>query len=1088
MESGTWNWEEYGILFMDKLLKPRIPCCIFIATLLALYLALLEPMIAAPAGSGAKLVEFGRDIRPIFSDNCFACHGPDEKTRQVDLRLDTREGPFEDRGGYRIIAPGDSSRSRLFQRINSEDEALLMPPSWSGRELTRKQIELIRQWIDQGAEWRLHWSFIPPKRPPLPKVKNGSWPRNPIDHFILSRLEREGLQPSPEAVKETLMRRVTLDLTGLPPTPAEVDAFLADGSPDAYEKVVDRLLQSPHYGERMAMQWLDLARYADTHGYQTDGDRDMWRWRDWVIEAFNRNLSFDQFTIEQLGGDLLPEASLDQKIATGFHRNHRSNSEGGVVPEEWLVEYAVDRVNTTATVWLGLTLGCARCHDHKYDPIAQKEFYQVFAFFNNVPERGIVYKIGNSEPFIKAPTPCMQRELDDLERELASAQGALNNVRHELAAAQVAWEAAPAAVPIDWTISDGLVARFGLDGDTTDKKADRSGSWISAPADSKAVESDAEAGIYGPGKIGRAAGFDGHRFVDVGKVAPFGAKDKVSFGAWIYPSDAQAGGIFSIMEEDFRPQLFSLHLSDSKIRVNLGQRWLDDSIRLETEMSLTPKRWYHVMITHDGSQRAKGLKIYVDGELQEVRILLDGFTGELPNVKKNPLRIGVGDEEKYFKGSIDDVRYYDRELSAPEIEAVASAESVAEILAIPRAERTRQQSQKIDAYFVENEAPPHIRRSYQHLKKVSKRKEQLEESIPTVMVMQEAEKPRPTFVLRRGEYDKPTDEKVSRGVPGIFPPLPEGAPDNRLGLAQWLVDPSNPLTSRVTVNRFWEMYFGTGLVKTTEDFGSQGELPSHQDLLDWLATEFVGSGWDIKAMQKRIVMSATYRQSSKVSEHLLQKDPDNRLLARAPRLRLPAEMVRDQALAASGLLKGTIGGPSVKPYQPPGLWEELSERTYVQDHGDQLYRRSMYTFWKRTVPPPTMTTFDAGAREMCIVRRERTNTPLQALALMNDVTYVEAARVLAEHMMSEGGATPEERVTLGFRLLTARRPTSQEKELLLNGFHRNRDRYQENKEAAMKLVSTGEFERNEQLDVSELAAYTMAASLILNLDEVITKE
>ena len=1070
-------------------MKSRIRLSIFLAVAhLVFYLFPLKPISAAPAGLSSDAVEFSRDIRPIFSDNCFTCHGPDTKMRQANLRLDTPTGPFEDRGGHRIIVPGNSSQSRLFHRISSENEATRMPPPWSGRTLTKEQIELVRRWINQGAQWQMHWSFIPPQRPLLPNVKTKSWPRNPIDYFILARLEDQGLQPAPEAADETLIRRVTLDLTGLPPTPAELDAFLGDESLDAYEKVVDRLLQSPHYGERMAREWLDAARYADTHGYQTDGDRDMWRWRDWVIEAFNRNLPFDRFTIEQLAGDLLLEATVNQRIATGFNRNHRSNSEGGVVPEEYLVEYAVDRLDTTATVWLGLTLGCARCHDHKYDPISQKEFYQVFAYFNNVPERGIAYKIGNSEPFIQAPTPQMQRELDDLDRKLAAAETAFRSIEPESVAAQVRWEAnRPAVPPVDWTISDGLMTRFGLDGDTSEENADRSGSWISIQDDGNTRKFEADGQVYGPGKIGQAADFDGRRFIDAGKVAQFGSRDKISFGAWIYPTETQSGGILSVMDEEFRPQNFSLHLGDDKIRVSLGQRWIDDSIHLETETTLIPLHWHHVMITHDGWQRAKGLKVYVNGELQEVTVLMDAFTGDLPEIGTHPLRIGVGDEGEYFRGYIDDVRYYHRELLAEEIEVISSADSLTRILTIPPQKRTQQQARKISTYFLGIEAPPHIRRAYLELKTLRRQRQQLEDSIPTVMVMEEAEEPRQTFLLKRGEYDKP-GEKVSRGVPAIFPPLPPGAPNNRLGLARWLVDPSNPLTARVAVNRYWQMFFGTGLVKTPEDFGSQGEAPSHPRLLDWLATELVGQGWNIKALQKLIVMSATYRQSSKVSEPLRQEDPDNRLLARAPRLRLPAEIIRDQALAASGLLTATIGGPSVKPYQPPGLWKELFERPYVQDHGDKLYRRSIYTFWKRTIPPPTMTTFDAGARETCIVRRSHTNTPLQALALMNDVTYVEAARMLAQRMMIEGGSSPEQRLAAGFRLLTARWPGPQEKGILLNSFYRNRLRYYNDEEAALNLVSVGDSARSPELDVRELAAYTMIASLILNLDEVIMRQ
>ncbi len=1081
--------EFQPILPREDQLKSRIRLGVSLAVAhLVFYLFPLWPISAAPVGLSSEAVEFSRDIRPIFSDNCFTCHGPDVKMRQANLRLDAPIGPFEDRGGRHIIVPRDSSQSGLFQRISSENEAVRMPPSWSGRTLTTEQIELVRRWINQGAQWQIHWSFIPPQRPPLPKVNTRFWPRNPIDYFILARLEDEGLLPSPEADRETLIRRVTLDLTGLPPTPAELAAFLRDESTHAYEKVIDRLLQSSHYGERMAMEWLDAARYADTHGYQTDGNRDMWRWRDWVIQAFNRNMPFDQFTIEQIAGDLLPDATVEQRIATGFNRNHRSNSEGGIVPKEYLVEYAVDRVNTTATVWLGLTLGCARCHDHKYDPISQNEFYQVLAYFNNVPERGRVYKIGNSEPFIKAPTPQMQWELDDLDRKLTSAKVTFRNIEPESVAAQMRWETNQAMAPlVDWTISDGLVTRFELNGQTTDQNTDWSGSWISIQDNENTHKFEPDDLMCGPGKTGQAADFDGHRFIDAGKVAQFGPKDKISFGAWIYPTETQSGGILSVMDKEFRPENFSLHLSDNKIRVSLGQRWLDDAIHVETKMNLTPMRWYHVMITHNGSQRSKGLKIYVNGELQKVKVLMDLFTGDLPEIQKYPLRIGVGDEEKYFRGYIDDVRYYHRELLVDEIEVVSSSDSITEILAISPEERTPQQARKISTYFLENEAPPHIRDAYLRFKTLRKQRRQLEDSIPTVMVMEEAEEPRQTFLLKRGEYDKP-GEKVSRGVPAIFPPFPQGMPNNRLGLGRWLVDPSNPLTSRVTVNRYWQMFFGTGLVKTPEDFGSQGELPSHPQLMDWLATELVGGGWNIKALQKLIVMSATYLQSSRISESLQQYDPDNRLLARAPRLRLPAEMIRDQALAACGLLTVTIGGPSVKPYQPPGLWKELFSGSYVQDHGDKLYRRSVYTFWKRTIPPPTMTTFDADARETCTVRRSHTNTPLQALALMNDVTYVEAARLLAQRMMTEGGNSPEERLSSGFRLLTARWPSPQEQKILLNTFYRNRLRYYNDEEAALNLISVGESEWSQELDIRELATYTTVASLILNLDEVITRQ
>jgi hypothetical protein len=1021
-------------------------------------------------------VDFNRDIRSILSDTCFQCHGPDEAKREAELRLDTKAGAFVELDGHRVIVPNQPAGSELFRRITAEDADERMPPADAERKLTARQIELIRRWIEQGAKWEEHWSFVAPQRPALPTVQNAGWPRSPIDYFILARLERERLAPSAETEKTTLIRRVTLDLTGLPPTPAEVDAFLADDSPDAYEKVVDRLLRSPRYGERMAMQWLDAARYADTAGYQTDGERQMWRWRDWVIEALNRNLPFDQFTVEQLAGDLLPNPTLDQLIATGFNRNHRANSEGGIVFEEYMVEYAVDRVDTTATVWLGLTMGCARCHDHKYDPLLQKDFYRTLAYFNNIPERGRVIKYGNSPPLIKSPTQTQQQQLQELDRELAAARRDFQNRRQELAAAHAAWEASLANSPkIDWSITESLVVHLPLDGDTA------AAAGGSARGEFKGGEP-----VYASGKLGQAVELGGQQFIDVADVAKFSGHEKASFAAWIFHRGQQPGAVLSLMdEEDSRDKGFSIIINgEGQLHVNFGPRWLDDALRLHTERPLTPGRWHHVAVTYDGLQMAGGLKVYVDGQLQPVTVLLDMFTGTFTTTP--PLRIGSQGTESQFHGLIDDVRYYTRELSPDEVAVVATAESIHDIATIPADKRTAGQADKMREYFLRHAAPDSVRESYARLEELRKQRAALEESIPTTMVMQELAEPRETFVLKRGEYDKP-GEKVSRGVPASLSPLPTGAPSNRLGFAQWLVDPSNPLTSRVAVNRYWQMYFGTGLVKTVEDFGSQGERPSHPELLDWLATEFIRSGWDIKAMQKLIVMSATYRQSSHVTPALLQRDPDNRLLARAPRLRLPAETVRDQALAASGLMTPTIGGPSVKVYQPDGLWSDIASDSFTQDHGDKLYRRSLYIFWKRTVPPPSMTTFDASSRETCIVHRSRTNTPLQALALLNDITYVEAARALAQRMMTEGGDTHRERLAFGFRLITARSPALAESAILLAGFERNLAKYRENQDAATKLVSVGESKWSADTDVAELAAYTAAANLILNLDEAVTK-
>jgi hypothetical protein len=1021
--------------------------------------------IGTSAADNQVAVVFNRDIRPILSDNCFQCHGPDKATRKAKLRLDQETSVFKDR---QVIVPGKPDQSEVFQRITAQNDKERMPPASSGHKLTSRQIALVRRWIEQGAKWQKHWSLIPPHRAELPAVKQKHWPKNPIDYFVLTRLEQEGLKPSPEADRTTLIRRATLDLTGLPPTPAEVDAFLADKSAQAYGKVVDRLLRSPRYGERMASRWLDAARYADTNGYQTDGERIMWRWRDWVIEAFNNNMPFDRFTIEQIAGDMLPEATLEQKIATGFNRNHRGNSEGGVIPEEYAVEYVVDRVDTTATVWLGLTMGCGKCHDHKYDPISQKEFYQVFAYFNNVPERGKAIKYGNSPPYIKTPTREQQKQLEALGAKLQAARKHFRSLEPEIAAAQTRWELT--GKPTDghpWAYTPGLVAHFDLDGNIP------KGSVVGGEAH------------YVPGPMGKAASFDGKRYLDAGNVADFGFFDKFSLAAWIKPHGPKGGAILSRMHDSDRAEGYSIVLEAGHIHVNLIKRWLDDAIRVQTEKPLSANDWRHVAVSYDGSRLASGIKIYVNGELQKLKVNLDDLNQSFRT--KEPFRIGRGGGPgSGFHGAIADVRVYDHVLSAADADLLAQTESINKIVSIPAAKRNRHQAHKLRTYFLEQQASPAIKQARRNLIDLEKEYEKLDESIPTTMVMKEMKTPRPTHILIRGEYDK-KGPRVTPGVPASLPPLPAGAPNNRLGFARWLVHPSNPLTARVAVNRIWQLHFGQGLVKSVEDFGAQGEWPSHPELLDWLATEFVRTGWNIKAMHKLIVTSAAYQQASKVTPALLAKDPDNRLLARGPRVRLSAEMIRDQALFISGLLVEKLGGPSVKPYQPGGLWKELADENYVQDHGEKLYRRSLYTFWKRTIPPPAMMTFDAAGRETCVVRHGRTNTPLQALNLMNDVTYVEAARNLAQRIMLER-KTVKERLSLAFRLATSRKPRPMELKILQMGFEQHRATYQKDHQAALKLVSAGESPRDMRLDVGELAAYTAMAGLILNLDEVVTKE
>ncbi|HVW84002.1 MAG TPA: DUF1553 domain-containing protein, partial [Bryobacteraceae bacterium] len=734
---------------------------------------------------------------------------------------------------------------------------------------------------------------------------------------------------------------------------------------------------------------------------------------------------------------------LDQRIASGFNRNHRGNGEGGIVPEEYAVEYVVDRVDTTSTVFMGLTVGCARCHDHKYDPIAQKEFYQLYAYFDNIPERGNAQKFGNSPPLIKAPTTEEQARLKQFDADIAAAEKKFALLNSQAIAGEHSWEKT-AAANTEWAEPRHLAADL-------------------LPA---------------------SASFDGQTVIDGGNVANFGFYDKFTLSAWINPSSPDGAILARAKDEPEGPGI-SMLLKDGKVQVNLVLRWLDDSGRVETRDPIALNRWQHVVFTYDGSRFADGMKIYVDGVERPLKVNLDQINQNF--AVKEPFRIGGGaGPANRFHGAIRNVRVYGKALPPAEVAVLALPQSVGEIAAMDPSKRTEAQRDKIRLCWLDRFAPAPVQDAWKSLLQLRDDRERYEDGVPTVMVMQEMPTPRETFLLKRGAYDHP-GEKVGRGVPAVLPPLPKTASNDRLGFARWLVDPANPLTARVAVNRFWQMYFGTGIVKTVEDFGSQGEWPTNPELLDWLATEFVRTGWDMKALQKTIVMSATYRQSSKASPELIQRDPENRLLARGPRFRLPAEAVRDQALAVSGLLVEKIGGPSVKPYQPAGLWKELSGgEDYKQDKGEGLYRRSLYTFWKRASPPPMMVNFDSAGREACTVRETRTNTPLQALDLMNDVTFLEASRVMARRMMKEGGASPADRIAFAFRLATSRLPRDREREILLNSYRYNLDRFHSDPSAALKLLSEGDTPRDASLNPDELAAYATVASLILNLDETVT--
>ncbi len=1039
----------------------------------------------------------------------------------ANLRLDDTEGLFVDRGGYRIIVPGNSAQSKLYQKISSTDESFRMPPVYSGRSLTPKQIELIKEWIDQGAKWEMLWSFVPPKRPPAPEVKDKAWPRNAIDNFVLARLESEGLKPSPEADKATLLRRVYFDLTGLPPTPAEIDAFLADRSPDAYEKRVDQLLASPHYGERMAMPWLDLARYSDTHGYHIDSLRNMWAWRDWVIKAFNQNMPYDEFTIEQVAGDLLPSATMDQKIASGFNRNHMITLEGGAIPQEYHVEYVVDRVSTTSTAFLGLTMGCARCHDHKFDPITQKDFYRFFAFFNSVPERGLDGFTGNAVPVLPMPSHAQQQQLDSLKTQIAGTLATLPE--KEILAQRNDWQRS-AFASLPEPTREGLAAYYPFDGDLTDASGFHQ--------DGKAVRGEV---VYEEARVAKGADFSSETQVAFGNNGDFERSKPFALGLWVAPSGVVPIEILQKRSAttnwqgwelaDDKPVFDGRQKRAAHFILRMANRWPKDAIEVQTKDPQQIDSMHHLVIEYDGSGKASGIAFYVDGKRVGTAVLKDHLTGDF----RTAALLEAGDQNlgTPFEGRLDDLRIYNRRLSDSEVEDLAirlparallmalegrPAQEIASIqpekppeevqIGMEDKAETKEEKEKslekdrqtrLSEYFLKYGAPEKERRLYAHLQDLRKQKDELEDSIPTVMIMAEMKKPRDTFVLGRGQYDNPK-EKVSPGVPAFLPPMAPGLPMNRLGLAKWIVSPGNPLTARVAVNHFWQEYFGIGIAKTSDDFGSQGEMPSHPQLLDWLATEFVQTGWNVKAMQQLIVTSATYRQSSRVTPELEERDPENRLLARGPRFRLPAELIRDNALAASGLLDTRIGGPSVYPYQPKGLWEEMafgsgfSGQSYTESIGRDLYRRSMYTVWKRTVPPPALVTFDAPDREKCTARRSVTNTPLQALVLLNDPTYVEAARFLAARMLTQGGDTAAGRINLAFRLATGRFPDPQERAVLVEAAQEALADYRQHSGQATALLAVGASRSDPRLNPSELAAWTTVASIILNLDETITKE
>ena len=997
------------------------------------------------------------------------------------MRLDREDGAFAKlAGGGHPIVPGNPEESAILQRVLSDDPARRMPPAYLGHDpLSKAEIAVLRHWIEEGADWEGHWAFRPPMRPMIPLVENRRQLRNEIDALVLQRLQEEGLQLAAPADRHTLARRAALDLTGLPPAPSAVASFVSDASLTAYEAFLDRLLASPRFGEHFAAMWLDAARYADTHGYQSDGTRSMWRWRDWVIDAFNRNLSFDRFTVEQLAGDMLPHATPDQVVASGFNRNHRTTAEGGSVAEEFRVEYVADRAETTATVWLGLTLGCARCHDHKFDPLSQKEYYQFFAYFNNVQEKGMVWNFGNEDPLIPAPTREQEVRLEELENDLTTAQSEWEALDARIQREQADWERGLAgATTADWAPEQGLAAYASLDGRFQIQSF--TGGSIDGKRKPEVAETD-----FADGHVGGAAVFDGAKYIDLGKIGIYNYLDPLSVAAWIYPTSGDDGSIVASMNENPIGSGWGLYLRGGKLWWHMSQRWTDLSVRIETKRDIELHRWQHVLLTYDGKRKAKGVRMYIDGVEQDVTVLFDNL--DWPSVSNATLKVGGGGGlDNRFTGRIDEVRVYGRALSAAEARSLTSVEPLAELADIPARERTTMQTDKMRLAFLDLAASPAIRRVRRQLEEARRHVAAYRAAIPTVMVMREGPG-RQAYILQRGRYDA-HGEPVQRGIPDAVSGAATSDAGDRLQLARWIADRSNPLTARVIVNRFWQRLFGVGLVKTVDDFGSQGEAPSNQALLDWLAVEFMDSGWDTKWLLKTIMLSGAYRQTSRVDPELLERDPENRLLARGPRFRMAAGAIRDQALAASGLLHETLGGPSVKPHQPAGLWKEVSGTAYVPGSGSDLYRRSLYTYWKRTVAPPSMMNFDASDREVCAVYVQRTNTPLQALNLMNDVTFVEAARNLAEQVLQEPTRSPWERIREAYRRVLGRAPREEEVDVLKALLRSYLERYASDADAAEALVGADEAASDAHTGAHELAAYIGLASLVLNLDETITKQ
>lgn len=1050
--------------------KPALPW--WIPTLLVFFTIITPAQLIAD-----DKLDFNRDIRPILSDNCFLCHGPAASTRAAELRLDKRDPAI----AANAILPGKADQSELVGRIFSDDSDAIMPPPDSNKKLTPQQKETLKRWIQEGAEYQQHWSFVTPGKQPKSQAES-------IDQFVAQKLKPHSLTSTPPADPETLIRRVTFDLNGIPPTPAEVEQFKNDindrGIDSAYQALVDRLLGKNAYGERMALAWLDAARYGDSSVMHADGPRDMWPWRDWVINAYNANMPFDQFTMEQIAGDLIPNATVEQKIASGFNRNHATSDEGGAFDEELRVEYVVDRVKTTSTVWMGLTIECSQCHDHKYDPISQEEYYQFFAYFNNTTDPGMQTRNGNQSPTVRVISAELRSQLETLQASIATSKKQLGERRVVAEPEFLEWvnQASRKANESSATTEPtGLTQWYPLD-ETTGNELANSVSGAVAKKEQGKLQTVDRSGTNALDLNGKTQFVSNEKTIEIKNDQPF------SFAAWIKTDGKSSGAVFSRMDVPQAYRGYDMWVQGRNIGAHIINTWPSNALKAVSEDQLKINTWQHVVITYDGSQKTQGVKIHIDGKLSANSVEADTLNGTIET--SIAFKIGSRSQGANWRGGVDDIRIYDHALSTKEIGSFPG-NPIDFLISIPESERQPAQVNTLRKHFFSTIDQDSISISTQ-LAKATAEQKALNAKPLTSMVMEDnpTDKMRTTYILDRGQYDSPKkDNPVNAGVPAALPPLPENAPANRLGLAQWLTQPGHPLTARVAVNRYWMMLFGHGLVRTPGDFGAQGMPPTHPDLLDWLAVEFVDSDWDVKHLLKLIVMSGTYRQSSQRSPLQQQQDPENLLLSYSPRFRLQGEFIRDQALFVSGLLTDQAGGPSVKPYQPPNIWNEVSLNgglRYRQDKGENLYRKSMYTYWKRSAPMPNMMIFDSPSREKCVIQRARTNTPLQALVTLNDPQFVEAARKLAERIIAD---TPETlaRIDLAYQLCTSRKANPREHAIIEKLLEDQRKRFSDSPENAKKLLMVGESPPAASITEIDLAAWSVICQMILNLDETLTR-